>query len=422
MFFSKYVNFIKLEDSDETILHQKYNGAVYLIKTDTLNYIFENQFKGLKDISELNDLIDYQFLVNQEINPVTIRQCNEFLVTIEMSSQCNLRCSYCYQHDPSESKRDVISTDNINNIYSYIENVFLKNPDFNLDFGIIGGEPLLHLDLVTEIIRRIRDLANHYNRSCFVHVDTNGTIDFSDLYNEFPNIRFSVSLSLPEDHNVNRAGFSFNSFELVYLNLKRIMPLPHRRISVRYNTNDKNIDNFDQFIKFCRENLPAIDSIVPMYTDCYEFNDFQNDLSNNDFRIWNSTKAIDILLNSRYPVNYSLSSNAPNTCIAYQPYSCKIYADGRVTLCDSMPPSQSNLYVAELVEDVESVNRYFERYKSYDATQDPYCQLCTDLTLCMGRLFCRANNPCDYNKRFNYDYLLKTYVKYIKQGETLLII
>lgn len=420
MFFSKYVSFIKLNDSDETILHQKYNGAVYLIKNETLDYIYKNKFKGLNNISELKDLIDYQFIVNQEIKPVTIRQCNEFLLTIEMSSQCNLECSYCYQHDPSESKRDVISADSINHIYNYIEKVFLKNPDLNLDLGIIGGEPLLHLDLVTEIIRNIRGLANYYKRSCFVHIDTNGTIDFSDLYNEFPNVRFSVSLSLPEDHNLNRAGCSFNSFERIYLNLKRILPLPHRSISVRYNTNDKNIGNFDQFVKLCQANLPAVDSIVPMYTDCYEFNDFRNDLSIDDFRIWNSTQAIDVLLNARYPVNYTLSSNAPNTCIAYQPYSCKIYSDGKVTLCDSMQPSQSKLHLSELVEDVERVNQYFGKYKFYDATQDPHCQSCTDLTLCMGRLFCREKNPCDYNKRFDYDCLLKTYVKYIKQGETLL--
>ena len=99
-----------------------------------------------------------------------------------------------------------------------------------------------------------------------------------------------------------------------------------------------------------------------MYTDNYDYNLFYNELSIEDFARWNSSEAIDILIKHGFPVTGAISSHL-KLCAAYQPYSCKVYADGYISLCDGMF-HRKTLSIAELSENISSSSEKFKQYKS----------------------------------------------------------
>lgn len=70
-----------------------------------------------------------------------------FAPSICVTHNCNLNCLYCYQeHD---NKNMTIET-----AKSIIDWIFNHIPDYasgGIEFGFIGGEPLLEFDLLKEI-------------------------------------------------------------------------------------------------------------------------------------------------------------------------------------------------------------------------------------------------------------------------------
>lgn len=79
--------------------------------------------------------------------------------TFQVTTDCSLRCSYCYQINKSHDK---LSFDTAKKAIDYIfDNVYNEDSIFSYDrnlgivFDFIGGEPLLEIDLVVQIIEYI---------------------------------------------------------------------------------------------------------------------------------------------------------------------------------------------------------------------------------------------------------------------------
>ena len=72
-------------------------------------------------------------------------------------------------------------------------------------------------------------------------------------------------------------------------------------------------------------------------------------------------------------------------CQGYSKYSCKIYSDGAITVCDAMYHAQSKLRIDELVRG--------------------------------GQVFCRDKKAmCDYQSEYNEKEFIKTYIKHLLNG------
>lgn len=409
MTISRYTRIIDF-DSDNYLLRNLYNGAIYLIPKNDFRQI-EEALAQNKDILECHReaLIHELFIVEDEPIPEYIRQSATFLVTIEITSICNLQCSYCYEND--KGTRPDISETIISDTLEYIENVFLHDlTQKELCVGFIGGEPLLSKEKVYSICQKVIELGVKYDRLISFHIDTNGTIPFADLYSDLDNLHVSVSLTPRHDHNQNRCGKGFDSYSRIVDNLKNIKPKTGNSLSIRYNTNERNISKFADFVSFVSKNIPICSAIEPMYTDEYEYTSFRNQLSIDEFRNWNSTEAIDILIDSGYCIPYSLGGKlAP--CIAYQKYSCKVYTDGMVTLCDSMLYKDARCHITDICKHPQLLDEFFFEFKHYNPLNDMECRECTELPRCMGKLFCREDK-CNHNKRFNDDLLACTFTKY----------
>ncbi|MFH2116665.1 MAG: radical SAM protein [Bacillota bacterium] len=391
------------------IFFNRTNGAICLLsKRDISRTSNKSSSKNENLYIKLteNKILEYEGISIQ-------KKFDSFLVTIEMSTLCNLQCLYCYQD--KEVVRKEITNEILEKIYAYITAVLEENNKINyVVIGYIGGEPLLHKEKLIKSIKKINELCQSFNKSCYFHIDTNGTIDFSSCYNTMNHLELSVSLSSKNDHNINRPSLYFNSFEVIFENLSRLNNT-NNKLSIRYNTNQSNLKDFSKFVRLVRNRLPHVYNIDPMYTDNYEINkDFNNCMSIKEFAIWNSTKSIDILIKNRFPITGVIASSL-KLCAAYQPFSCKIHSDGYVTLCDSMPYS-TILHVTELSKNISLLNeRYFE-YKNYNPLDDSKCKACKKIVQCQGRLFCKTDS-CLYEKRYDELHFLKSFVKYSLKGK-----
>ena len=418
MFVSRYVKQIQYDDT-QVLLHNLFNGALYLLTNEDWKSVQRAiQTNDIEELPHIGDLKSESFLVDEELQPVYLKMADYFTVTIETTSDCNLCCTYCYENDKGDRK--VISSEVMEHTLKYLESVFRNDSTKkHITVGFIGGETLLYKDIVISFAEQVKELCKKYSKTFNYHIDTNGTIPFADLYQQLENLHVSISLTPKEDHNVNRPAPAFDSFDRIVENLTAIEPKLGNDISIRYNTNEKNVGVFRDFVLFVKKTLPICREISPMYTDEYEHCLFKNGLSLEEFKVWNSTEAIDILIESGFVVPYSIGGRyAP--CIGLQDYSCKVYADGMVTLCDSMLHDKAKCHISEISDSPKSLNDYYDIEKNYNPLNDYKCSSCIELARCMGKIFCRTEtgnmNMCDYEHRFVPELLAKTTVKHFLSG------
>ena len=164
-------------------------------------------------------------------------------------------------------------------------------------------------------------------------------------------------------------------------------------------------------MKHCKKNFPVVTSIEPMYTDTYEYNDkFINNLSLDEFINWNTNNAIDILIANDYPIFHTLNGKVTR-CNAYSEYTCKVYSDGRVTLCDAMPIQDSKCTIRDISENPTELKHIYKVYKMYNPLLDEDCKSCKSLLICSGKQFCKKEN-CKFARRYEINSFIKQLVKY----------
>lgn len=114
-------------------------------------------------------------------------------VTFQITEDCNLRCSYCYQGLKRSKKMSIETGRRIVDmllaggpeISQYIDTNNLSG--IVLDF--IGGEPLLEVDLIDEImdyfVKRAFELDHHLATRYKICISTNGTLYFTEPVQKF---------------------------------------------------------------------------------------------------------------------------------------------------------------------------------------------------------------------------------------------
>ena len=133
------------------------------------------------------------------------------VVTITLTQQCNLACSYCYEHHKTQSAMDFSTAKSI------IDQELLNTPDGeSLEFDLFGGEPFLEFELIKAITEYI--CQNKGEKNCRVFATTNGTLVHGEIQEWLIQHKqcFICGLSLDgtrEMHNLNRS----NSYDMIDL-------------------------------------------------------------------------------------------------------------------------------------------------------------------------------------------------------------
>lgn len=130
-------------------------------------------------------------------------------ITFQVTDECNLRCTYCYQHN---KKSHLMNFETAKALIDKLFNNELKeylNTDNVLGFifEFIGGEPLLNIDLINEItnyfIRKtFIEKKSRYVLFCMFSICSNGLLHFDPKVQQYLSKHFKhVSYDITVDGN-----------------------------------------------------------------------------------------------------------------------------------------------------------------------------------------------------------------------------
>lgn len=350
---------------------------------------------------------------NMKLSDKYIDNFNNVVITVELNNICNLDCVYCYQ--TKKNCRKEISCSLIEKVVQYIAEVHKQSAIHMLRLRFIGGEPLLSIEKLKFCYEKIKTFCISNEIELLTHIDTNGTIPFIDILQEIPNLDMTICLSTREDHNFKRS----DSFDKILSNLRATADMQNCPITIRYNVAHDNYEKFDEFLCFVKQEMPQIKYINTAWImNNAGVEKFTNKLERKAFAVWNSAVAIDTLMKHGFPVRHCIRSKLTK-CQGYQKYSCKIYSDGAVTVCDAMQHEEAKLSLDELLKDINLLTLRYANIKNYSPLEDLDCRKCSSVIQCGGKFFCRgAGDLCNYQSEYDEDSFIITYIKYYMQGNS----
>ncbi len=176
-------------------------------------------------------------------------------ITLGVTQDCNLRCTYCYAGKKIDRVMDIATAKKI------VDFAFAITPPSELiDFGFFGGEPLLELGLIDDIITYI--YSKKSTRPVSFNITTNGTI-FNDAVSQFVRkygIKLSISIDGPEHiHDRNRKDkYGQGTLKTILENIKRISSeLDYFQVNAVYDPN--SVTMLNETVRFLiQENIRSI--------------------------------------------------------------------------------------------------------------------------------------------------------------------
>ena len=191
------------------------------------------------------------------------------------------------------------------------------------------------------------------------------------------NITFCITLSEKIDHdNLRLTETNDGTYDVIMKNIKDVQDVldDSHKMMIRYNVNHLNIDRLEHFLKEIRNF--RITDIVVAYTDNYDGNVKTNKLSYKQYKKWNSTKVIPLLIKYGYPIELPTSSYY---CKGYERYSIKIFSDGRVGMCNAYDINKANTTLNKIIADYKRTHilkENFKKERDFSKIIDNQCKKC----------------------------------------------
>jgi len=186
-------------------------------------------------------------------------------ITIQVTGDCNLACTYCYQHSKNKEMVDVdkakkflksIVTNDQNFWNGYM---FFNSESISPCIQFIGGEPLVNYKAVIELCDYYYELCQKYNpnlwcRSLF-GICTNGTIyndEIEKLLLRYKN-KFSVGVSIDGNKELHDTCRRFKltnapSYDIAVKNLEKFRNVlgNNAQVGTKFTVSHENIDKLSE--------------------------------------------------------------------------------------------------------------------------------------------------------------------------------
>lgn len=192
----KYIYCVKdskiCEVDDRTLALLNQSGKTYDEIKDTLGPLFyENELNGLINQMETYGFIEKEMYKSKKRHVEVSSDISSLLLLVVQD--CNLRCSYCYADGGNYQHAGVMDIDTAKQSVDFL---IKKSANENLGICFFGGEPLLNLDLIKEIVYYCRNKEKETNKKFGFSMTTNGTLINSEIENFIieNNIKTQISI------------------------------------------------------------------------------------------------------------------------------------------------------------------------------------------------------------------------------------
>lgn len=242
---------LAFENDDKYLMLNTFTQALVEVTEEAYNdYKLMNLNSKYKDnFSELGFWIDEKRDEYTELKYESYSEIygdNDLYVTLKMTTDCNFRCSYCYQNH----EKVYMTNDDMNLFKKFIENK-IDSGIKNIHVGYFGGEPLLNLNLILDFEKFMKEKNVRFQSS----MTTNGyllTQEVIDKLKETKLNTFQITLDGTAEVHDGLRFFKDKSptFETIVSNLIKIKESMGERVKliIRYNLNKKNLNEFSNLI------------------------------------------------------------------------------------------------------------------------------------------------------------------------------
>jgi len=281
MKWSRYNHLYRSKIKDKWVLYNSVSGA--LIDLDHENYEelikLKNNPETVYQYSNSKELIDARILVDKDSTAINKKQLevlqNRFSrnivdLTIAPSLACNFRCSYCFQ---KELPKYVMSEETQNNLIRFVK--LLSREAQLLRIAWFGGEPLLSLDLIKSISKRVKEEVSAPLES---HVITNGYLlngDTIQTLSELGVTFYQITIDgLEESHDRRRPLHNKKgTFKTIMKNIETLLQRNDGiEVAIRVNVDSKNTDEYHAVYKYLYDRFGEGNIRVhPGFIDKYSF-------------------------------------------------------------------------------------------------------------------------------------------------------
>lgn len=327
------------------------------------------------------------------------KQMKEFdktlYLTVEITTSCNFHCNFCYQ--ASWGNRKVLESKTVDHLVEILS--LSRTDDYSkLHLNIIGGEPMLFTNIVEYVLTSIGYFAANRNLEYEVKLNSNGynlTPDF--IRKVLPSgTTFMFPFLSPIDYSTNLVSLKFGHINLhesllskIYSWLDAFNDDPSKKIIFRYNVNEINLPFFKQYVEdiisfgFKHFLIEIVNT-----ADC-DFNNYHNQLSKEEFDEWYYKEVIPLFISKELPIPIKPRCEL-SRCKARRKGSFKIFADGRVGLCNGIEYNKK-LPMIEEIKSLSDIDILFHNVKSFHYIfDDPGCKECNRIFLCGGPSPCKG--------------------------------
>ncbi|CAM3568562.1 hypothetical protein FSS13T_05170 [Flavobacterium saliperosum S13] len=326
---------------------------------------------------------------------------------IQPSADCQMGCFYCGQNH--ENKK--IDSDTIDKIINSIHSKLTNGNYKRLHIGWFGGEPLIGLNQIRSISRRVKQICIENNVEYSAKIVTNGLLLSWETYKELCN-ELNISLieitidGIDTDHNKRRnlkAGTK-GTFEKILKNLKKITQeesRPKATINIRCNVDRENKNSVIPLIDYLY--AEGILQKINFYTaKIHEWGEKDNKESLEGFDYAKEEVSWITHLMERKHVHSLLPKRNYTTCMATNSASYVYDAYGNVFNCTEVSYtknfSESEFYLGSIEAPNQELKSDFNsKWLTEIRNKKTHCYDCNLYPVCGGscpKSWAEGNIPC----------------------------
>lgn len=417
--YSTYNHLVKLSD-DSWLIYNFRTG--YLSELDFISkVIFDHALEFDRNDKHIKSFLERGFLVeSDEIAMMRddyihcLLKLDEFHLTICPTMACNFNCPYCFE----ESKSGKMDEETQNNIVSFVEHHINEYKINKFSVTWFGGEPLLAIDVIESLSKKLIELSNKHNLEYTAGIITNGYFfnqETVDLLEKYLVKSAQITLDGPseESHDATRhlknGQGTYNTIINNLLNIKTNI-----KISIRCNVQKNNIDKYQKLVDLIEDIKSKTNNDLNVYAarmsgecsgkDKDGYDKFEVSLETFSKVKTNNNK----LPQSRHRVIY---------CMAQNPLAFGIDNKGNMYKCwENMGDINTSFYNIKdfLNENIDSFDR--NNYLNYQETlwnYDEECKNCKLFPYCLSgcpfqRIY-KGKKECNAFKYSLDEYVLGLY-------------
>ncbi|MEK7850249.1 MAG: 4Fe-4S cluster-binding domain-containing protein, partial [Deltaproteobacteria bacterium] len=172
---------MELPEGGKTFIFNTLTQGMVSLETDVLKNLKGGWFAGLTQ-EELKFLEELGLLVHDEADEDRIfdlyfnqmRFANSILdITLLTTLSCNFACSYCYEGELTQGKKQM-SPDTADNTIAWIKARALENHVSRIDIQYHGGEPLMNIPAIEKVGRELISFCAEKGIKLNCHMVSNG--------------------------------------------------------------------------------------------------------------------------------------------------------------------------------------------------------------------------------------------------------